>query len=88
MKIDYKPASLKPKNTKKKCNILLLLNELRSQISKECKERGEILSKLWKGYFKEMSNETKWMIHNKNKLINSILKEAHKLKEIIVQKNK
>ena len=86
--IDYKPASLKASNTKKKCNILLLLNELRLQISKECKERGEILSKLWKGYFKEMSNETKRMIQSKNKLIDNFIKEVHKLKEIIDQKNK
>ena len=38
-------------------SILLLLNELKSQIAIEWKERGEILSKLWKAYFKEITGE-------------------------------
>lgn len=63
------------------------MNELRTQISNECKQRGEILSKLWKAYFKEISNETKVMVSSKNKLINNIIKQVRKMKAIITKKD-
>lgn len=65
----------------------MLVNELRSQIGRECKERGEIFYKLWKAYFKELAIEAKCMVNNKNKLISSIIKEAHKLKSVINNKS-
>ena len=69
-------------------SILILLNELRSQISKKWKERGEILTKLWNAYFNTISNDNWDRIKAKNEIINLLLSELLNFKKIIENKNK
>lgn len=68
------------KNLKHKKAILLLLNELRYQVTKGCRERGDVLTKLWKAYFKEISNEHKLQMFNKNADIIVLLENIVEMK--------
>ncbi|CAI2366199.1 unnamed protein product [Moneuplotes crassus] len=74
-------------NTKKKKTILLLLNELRHQIAKNCKERGDVLTKLWKSYFREISGDQNRQIQHKNECIIILLQNISDLKTRLDEKN-
>lgn len=70
-----KSKLLKFSNSKRKKVVLLLLNELRFQLSKQCKERAMVLTKLWNEYFNLLSEETNAMVKNKNNVCLSLVEE-------------
>ena len=71
-----------------KKTILILLNELRHQISVQCKERGETLSKLWHAYFTEIRDEASAKFQTDQDIKIELLTEIKSLKEMINVKNK
>jgi len=71
-----------------KPQILLLLNELRVEVSRQYKERGQILIELWTQYYGAIQQEHQQMLDIKNMFIQELLHQLAHIKSLMAAKDK